>query len=644
MLPENVQRLDVSGKRLLIDGVPKYLIDEIVPRSYLRSNGSVSVTLSYEAVLLLSKAFPAMRISLELQHWCARIKQQRQTTKDLFSGGTARLYVVPRAAPELFQALRTREYQVATARFVADNNRVLLAHEPGLGKTLMAIAGIIEGKTPGPHLVVAPKTAGIPVWGNELHRWLPKARVFTMQDSRSYRESVLSRAFGENDWVVVNPRMVSLVTYLVCAECGAETKESRDAVLDCAHDGLYERVHYAEYEELYWREWGSLIVDECHETLIKRTSMTQQRKGLISLRLRKDGKRIALSGTPFESKPHQLWGTLNFLDSTAFASMSGWVELFWRTGGYTGHQVGAIMEDREELLWDSLGGIMIRKTKAEVAKDLPPKQYVGTPLEAADASSPVGVWIPMDARQKSAYDEMEALSLATLEGGEVLEAISALEELTRLKQMACSYGKLEPRRKERPKYLPAMPSNKLTWIMDRLDEWGIEKLKGPEGRIVVVSQFTSLLMLADEVLNKQYRPVDGRPFAVGINGSVSLKDRVRLIEEFNEGGSAYPRAMLLQVKSGGTAITLHAESMFFLSETGVPTQQLQAEDRIHRISSSRTITPTYYYLRSLGTVDEGIAYDNKMKLDDTYRLLDIRRNVTPVRRVIDIIRSSHRKR
>jgi len=93
--------------------------------------------------------------------------------------------------------------------------------------------------------------------------------------------------------------------------------------------------------------------------------------------------------------------------------------------------------------------------------------------------------------------------------------------------------------------------------------------------------------------------------------------------------------MLLNVKAGGTAITLDtADRMIFISETRIPDQQQQAEDRIHRVSNPRQCM--YYYLRSLGTVDIGTALVNVEAQRETHRLLDARRGVEYMRHVMEL--------
>jgi SNF2 family DNA or RNA helicase len=365
--------------------------------------------------------------------------------------------------------------------------------------------------------------------------------------------------------------------------------------------------------------------------------------------------RIAMSGTPMNSKPHQLWGTLNWLDPLQYSAFNRWAELYWQKGGYTGFEIGEFRKDREKMLWSSLSSISLRRTKAEVAPDLPPKVEIGSPLDPTDPDSPIGVWLEMEGKQASAYEAMEKFSVTELESGR-LEAVTALAELTRLKQLACSYGDISTKRihakcavdlrdpfmcedckdqgwHEEDKFIynPTLPSNKFDWISENLEEWGYPK--NPLTKVVIVSFYTGILNMFATGLEKHFRTKANSPLCTAITGRTPTKNRRAIIDRFNSGDG--PDVMMLNVKAGGTAITIDsADRMIFVSETRIPDQQLQAEDRIHRVSNPRHCM--YYYLRSIGTVDVGTALINQELKKDTHRLLDGRRGVEYMRQVMDL--------
>lgn len=658
-------RIAKRGRRIAVysEGTPIIGLKTLVPGAYLTASGYWTLPLSIESCILLRQRYGRrMNIDDELRRWLKGVQQSRNYMAKLAKQPNAELLNVPRLAPRLAKAMAVRKYQRVGARFIADNPATLLADDPGLGKTLMCMGGILEAEVPGPYLVVAPRTAGDSVWKPEIERWLPSNhRAITMPDFRAQRERLLRLSrLSATTWVIVNPEMVMVQQWIKCPECSKRvaSEHARSIELPCGHSkGKAKPIDEASYARLFEIEWGALIVDESHESLIKRKGVpTQRRRGLDMLKVRNDGLRIAMSGTPFDSKPHQLWGTLNWLDRKQYSAFMRWAELYWQKGGYTGFEIGEFRKDREQMLWDSLSAISLRRTKAEVAPDLPPKMEIGTPLNPSDKESPIGIWLEMDGKQAKAYEEMERTSITELESGR-LEAISALAELTRLKQLACSYGDIEEKdvrgKCDQPMYFgtdvcedcqrqgwhyetkfvykPTLPSNKFNWIRDSLEEWGYPK--NPITKVVIVSFYTGILSEFAKELEKHFRRKPNNPLCTAITGRTPPKHRRAIIDRFNSGDG--PDVMMLNVKAGGTAITLDsADRMIFISETRSPDQQLQAEDRIHRVSNPRSCM--YYYLRSIGTVDIGTALVNQEARRDTHRLLDERRGVAYMRQVLSL--------
>lgn len=663
--------IEKVGNRIQIhaDG-PSPGLNTTIPGAYQTVAGYWTVPLSMESCRLLREHFGRrLHIGKQLNRWAKGVLDAREYMSTLAASEDAELDNLEKAAPALYAAMDKRTYQRVGARFIADNVATLVADDPGLGKTLIAMGGILEAGVPGPYLVVAPKTAADSVWRREILRWLPKGhRPIILPELRPKREYKLATTrYGDRTWLIVHPEITMVDAWWECTErveiemqpysahldlwkeCGHITRETvkQKTMLDCGHKRTKKTRHVIResYPKLFEIEWGAIVIDESHESLIRRGSaITQRRRGMDMLKLRGDGIKIAMSGTPTDSKPHQLWGTLNWLDPKTYSAYGRWAELYWARGGYTGFQLGEFRVDREQMLWDSLSTIALRRTKAEVAKDLPPKVYVGSPLDPYDEESPVGVWLPMEPKQAIAYRQMEELSYAELESGR-LQAITALAALTRLKQMATCYGDIETRdcwqvdketgeRWYGPKdfYVPRLPSNKFDWVIDSLEEWGYPY--DPITKVVIVSFYTGILEAVREGIEQHFaKELRGKKLCTAITGRTKIGDRRAIIDRFNQPGG--PRIMLLNVKAGGTAITLDtADRMIFLSETRIPDQQLQAEDRIHRVSNPRHCM--YYYLRSLGTVDVGTALVNQEMIHDNHRLLDGRRGVEYMRHVLEL--------
>jgi SNF2 family DNA or RNA helicase len=683
--------IEKRGRRIVVNSdEPLPGLKTTVPGAYESVSGNWTVPLSIESCKLLRGRYgKRLKLGNELRRWARSVVDSRAYMAKLASAKDAKLEILPKAAPKLYKAMNKRKYQRVGAKFVADNHATLVADDPGLGKTLIAMGGILEAEIPGPYLVVAPKTAADSVWRREIERWLPSGhRAITMPEYRDARDrKIRLTRYNDTTWLIVHPEIVMVQAHWVCQEivkkrnkkirkiqtvpCGIKTEvgNNQQRELNCGHvkDKKTPKLIQMSYPKLFEIKWGAIIVDESHESLIRRTGTpTQRRRGLDMLQTRADGIRIAMSGTPSDSKPHQLWGTLNWLDPNQFSAFHRWAELYWQKGGYTGYEIGEFRKDREEMLWDSLSALVLRRTKAEVAPDLPPKMYVGSALNPHDVDSPIGIWLPMEGKQLRAYAEMEALSSTELDSGQ-LDAVTALAELTRLKQLACAYGGIEEKlvrvqcyklhkgmtkgrvrtlcdeckrygyhEEMRQIYHPELPSNKFNWIIESLEEWGYPK--NPIDKVVIVSFYTGILNVMGQGINEHFstrkRPAT---LCTAITGQTKSADRRGIIDQFNAKGG--PQIMLLNVKAGGTAITIDsADRMIFISETRIPDQQLQAEDRIHRVSNPRNCL--YYYLRSLGTVDIGTALVNQEAERDTRRLLDERRGVEYTRQVMELGRTA----
>jgi SNF2 family DNA or RNA helicase len=641
-------KLEKKGRRIVLtSSQPITGLKTAVPGAYQTARGVWTVPLSLESCKLLRQKYgKQLELGNELRRWATGVVESRAYMNRLASAKNAKLRVLPRVAPKLAKAMNRRKYQRVGVRFVADNAATLVADDPGLGKTLIAMGGILEAEIPGPYLIVAPKTAADTVWRREIMRWLPPGhRAITLPQFRYQREHKINLTrYGPKTWLIVHPEIVLVASHIKCSQCGHLTNETyRQSIkLQCGHvkGSKPHKIVTPSYPKLFEIEWGAIVVDESHESLIRRTGIkTQRRRGLEMLKTRVDGIRIAMSGTPFDSKPHQLWGTLNWLDPQQYSAFHRWAELYWQKGGYSGFEIGEFRKDREKLLWDSLTAVALRRTKAEVATDLPPKIHVGSRLIPADPHSPVGVWLEMDGPQLTAYQQIEKLSIAELESGR-LEPLGALAELTRLKQLATCYGDIKTKMvwdseagRQIPKdvYFPKLPSNKFNWIAESLEEWGYPN--NPLTKVVIVSFYTGILEAFSAGVEAHFKTKPSQRLCTAITGKTPGNKRRGIIDRFNQSDNEL--IMMLNVKAGGTAITIDsADRMIFISETRIPDQQKQAEDRIHRISNPRTCM--YYYLRSLGTVDVGTALVNQQMIADTHRLLDARRGVDYMQQIMEL--------
>lgn len=566
---------------------------------------------------------------------------RRSRAAEALTSAAADAEIDPRLAEYPSPAAESlRPYQRAGVKFLAQNTGSLLADQPGLGKTLSTVASIISAGVTGDILVLAPSVAASISWPAELAYWAPKDEVVVLTGTRKQREKKLEalrvEPSADRRWFLCNTEMV-------------RTEYVEKHIDD---DGKAHPADYVNsYPELFWmsknrkkeREWAAIIVDEAHNSLITKQSQpykqTLARRGFSKLQTKEDGKRIALSGTPFRGRPENLWGILNWLYPKQYTSYWKWAERWFEIekGYFGGVEDMRLRETEKMAFYKSIQPIMLRRTKAEVAPDLPPKMYAGTVPAGVDYDDPlqrsglVGHWLEMSKKQAVAYEEMEEFATAALDNG-TLVANGVLSELTRLKQFATCYGKLDTKIDaegfEVPIFVPTLPSNKLDWLMEFLDELGIDgKPHEDQRKLVVASQFTSIIdVFAAEIERKKKLPV------LKITGKVKQSKREEAVEKFQTDDQY--QLLMLNTKAGGVALTLdRADDIVILDETFIPDDQEQVEDRIHRVSRMHNVT--VHYVRSLGTVEEKIARKTIDRENLQKQLIDGTRGVEYARHLLE---------
>jgi Zierdtviridae DNA helicase len=529
--------------------------------------------------------------------------------------------------PALIEAMESKPWQIPGAGFLVEQKNVLLADQPGLGKTIQTLAAIIELDIRGPILVVAPRTAVNVTWPEEIAQWLGSKESVTVINSAmkpaKRRIAVIDAARqgaknNERQWIIVGPNYLR-----IRADLDTLGNYARDAkgkkIVRVVNEGI---------PELFLVEWAAIIVDESHQTLAGATGnkkkQSAQRRGLGALTLHPNGIRIALSGTPFRGKTENLWGTLNWLAPDKYTSYWQWIKRHY--GLQDNHNpfgpavvAGDTIRD-ERRFFNELKPIMVRRTKNEVQKDLPPKTYGGTHLDPDDPNSPVAVWLPMSIEQHKQYREIEREALINLSDIDELTINGILAEWVRMKQVANACMT----RTGAESVGPTLPSNKVEWVHDFL----VDRIEAGT-KTIVASQFTQFInMLSTELQSKKIKHYV-------LTGETGDKDRARIKNEFqSETGEM---VILLNTKAGGVSLTLDAaDDVVICDQTFIPDDQEQVEDRAHRISRDHNVT--VWNLASLGTIDEHIAVVNQKRGESIASVLDTQRGVPYAKAVIDRMR------
>lgn len=561
----------------------------------------------------------SLLVTVPLAEW-ARAEIARTDGLEAVRTGSAPIELgwVANEAPDLFKAISQREYQPIGAEFMCQGRTVLLGDDPGLGKTLQTLAALVEDGAQR-ILVSCPRTACRNVWEAETLRWAPGIRTFVAQGSRRDREKAMERfAFAANRgqagqfMLIINNEMMRMKPEICpdgpvrdCLKVGPRAPIRALTPMEEGHEHQY---NVAEYPFLHESDWDAVVIDESHNMLASTKNsqskdITQSRYGAVSVRrqITEGGMALALSGTPFRSRLTKSWGTLNWLDPVHFNSYWQFAQRhFGVVEGAYGKEVGGGAKLPKPLDMDAFNAELrpyyLAREKKLVAKDLPDIIYTGTPNPndvrgPEDPPAPNAVWLDMEPRQRRAYEEMRDLAKARLEEGE-LTATGVLAEITRLRQFACSFGRMVGERQ----MVPELPSNKLEWLVEFFLEHD-----GRDDKFVIASSFTSFIEKAAPIICKEMRDPN---YVMTLTGKTSDRNRARLVERFRDPDDP-ARVVFLNSKAGGEAITLDsADDMAFTDLPWTSDEATQVESRIHRVSRIHQVF--VHRLLSKGTIEEWI--------------------------------------
>lgn len=524
--------------------------------------------------------------------------------------------------PQLWESLATRPFQLLGAEFIARQRNVLMADQPGMGKTIQTLAAIAENRIGGPILVIAPRTAANVTWPAEIKRWLgPNEIIYIINgaikpDERGavMAEVMSLRKRKERIWVIMGPNY---------ARAKADLDSDGKFIRDAKGDKIIRVVNEGR-PELFAIEWSAIVVDESHQTLAGATGnlkkQSAQRFGLGLLRSKPDGMRIALSGTPFRGKSYYMWGQINWLDPERCPAYWQWIE---RHFGTTKDTFGMTINERikdEAKFYEELRPLMVRRTKTEVVKELPEKMYGGEPLDPQDPESPIAVWLPMTPAQERQYKKMETRALLEIANEPDMPVNGILAEMTRLKQIA--NGRVHLAGNDIVDCTD--DSNKLNWIMDF-----IEERMESGGKVIIASQFTKFIYMISKALagaNIGHYVLTGRQ-----------NDAERKAAQEGFQGENGHSIFLLNTKAGGVSLTLDmADDVVVCDSTFNPDDQEQVEDRAHRVSRIHNVT--IWNLASRGTIDETILTLTAERESATKGVIDGQRGVMFAKQLVNAVR------
>ena len=412
-----------------------------------------------------------------------------------------------------------RDYQLAGfhwMQFLARHGlHGILADDMGLGKTLQTLAHILTEKQAGhtrglPTLVIAP-TSVVPNWRAEALRFTPDLRVLILHgpDRKKYFRSI--------------PHADVVLTSFALLQ--------RDIA------------------KLAQVPFHLVVLDEAQYIKNPRSKIAQAACQLDARH------RLCLSGTPIENHLGELWSLMNFLVPGFLGTEDAFNTRFRNPIEKNGDA------DRNAILKSRVAPLILRRTKDQVAKELPPKTELVHLIE-------------LNSGQKDLYETVRATM-----NKRVREAIAArgiqqsqivfLDALLKLRQICCH-----------PLLLPedyssdVAESAKLDFLTELLAAL-IEEGR----RILLFSQFTTMLALIEAHLVKEKIPY------LKLTGA--SKDRGKLVEDFQTGKIP---VFLISLKAGGTGLNLTAaDTVIHYDPWWNPAAEAQATDRAYRIGQHNPV-------------------------------------------------------
>jgi superfamily II DNA or RNA helicase len=323
--------------------------------------------------------------------------------------------------------------------------------------------------------------------------------------------------------------------------------------------------------------WHLVVLDEAQNI---KNALTHAAQAAAELNTR---HRLCLSGTPMENHLGELWSLFHFLMPGFLGSQQRFKELF-----RTPIEKHADSE-RLDHLRKRVTPFMLRRAKSDVATELPDKQTSITSVELGDKQANLYETIRLTT-EKAVRDALANKGLAR-------SHIQVLDALLKLRQVCC-----DPRLVPLASAKKIKQSAKLELLMELLPE-----LLAQGRKVLLFSQFTSMLELIEEELKKQSIPW------VKLTGQSQNRDA--LITRFTSGEVPL---FLISLKAGGVGLNLtQADTVIHYDPWWNPAVENQATDRAHRIGQTQQVM--VYKLVAQGTIEERMLQlqERKAQLADS---------------------------
>ncbi|KAK3715437.1 transcriptional regulator [Vermiconidia calcicola] len=462
-----------------------------------------------------------------------------------------------------------KEYQIKGLQWMISlyNNNLngILADEMGLGKTIQTISLItylIEKKAQtGPFLVIVPLST-LTNWNNEFEKWAPTVQRIVYKGPPNQRKNHQNQIRYGNFQVL-------LTTY----EFIIKDRPVLSKV-----------------------KWVHMIVDEGHRMKNAGSKLSSTITQYYHTRYR-----LILTGTPLQNNLPELWALLNFVLPNIFKSVKSFDEWFNTPFANTGGQDKMDLTEEEQLLvirrlHKVLRPFLLRRLKKDVEKDLPDKQERVIKCQ-------------FSALQAKLYNQLVKYNRITVsdQNGKKTGMRGLSNMLMQLRKL-CNHPFVfeEVENQMNPRKL----NDDLLWrtagkfeLLDRI----LPKLKATGHRVLMFFQMTQIMNIMEDFMRLRDHSY------LRLDGATKADDRSELLKQFNAPDSPY-FCFLLSTRAGGLGLNLQtADTVIIYDSDWNPHQDLQAQDRAHRIGQKNEVR--ILRLISSNSVEEKILERAQFKLD-----------------------------
>jgi SNF2 family DNA or RNA helicase len=458
-----------------------------------------------------------------------------------------------------------RDYQKTGVYWLSFLHRTgfggILADEMGLGKTIQVLTFLRTIREKGAFLIVCPP-ALLYNWAAEIHKFFGVEFSFLIIDGNKNERKKKIKTIINYDIALTSYQAVSL-----------DEEDYQDIVFQYC------------------------ILDEAQHIKNKDAKRTQGVKKVKAF------NRIAITGTPIENNIGELWSIFDFVMPDFLGNHAHFKKQIENP-----LQSFDIQERNKAMdkLKTAVKPFILRRTKANVLKELPPKIEQNIELEMTEKQK--ALYLETLSRIKNHY--FETVQVKGLEK----TAIEFLAALTKLRQLCLHPALLYPEWEGQEEASIKMKAF-LELLYESIDSGH---------RVVVFSQFVGMLKIIRRELLKEkieYFYIDGQ-----------TKNRVELVQRFND--SDVP-VFLVSLKAGGIGLNLiGADSVILFDPWWNPAVENQAIDRVHRIGQKNVVH--VYRLLTKGTIEEKIIKLQSHKKDIFENLVSSSQNFVKNMRWEDI--------